>query len=53
MDWNNDGKKDLLVGTFSGGNILLFLNRGTDAEPRFSGGEKLIAGGKEFTAGFG
>jgi hypothetical protein len=32
-DWNQDGKKDILVGVFSRGNIWLYLNEGTDAEP--------------------
>ena len=34
-DWNNDGKKDLLVGTKKG-RLLLFVNTGTDAEPKFA-----------------
>jgi hypothetical protein len=53
VDWNEDGKKDLLVGTFSAGNIYLFLNEGTDAAPVFSGGTKLMAGGKPLSAGCG
>ena len=46
-DWNNDGKKDLLVGQFSGGLITLYLNEGTDAAPVFGKGELLQAGGKD------
>jgi len=53
IDWNNDGKKDLLVGTFSEGKIKLFLNQGTDADPIFAGGEFLQAGGEELHAGSG
>lgn len=36
-DWNGDGKKDLIVGSFSGtpGNVYLYLNTGTDADPAF------------------
>ena len=30
VDWNADGNKDLLIGTFFGGNILLYLNEGTN-----------------------
>ena len=35
VDWNNDGKKDLLVGN-SSGYVMLLLNTGTDASPSFS-----------------
>ncbi len=45
-DWNNDGKKDLLVGQFSGGVIRLYLNQGTDAAPVFEDSTVLNAGGK-------
>lgn len=35
-DWNGDGKKDLIVGSFAGepGNVRLYLNIGTDADPK-------------------
>jgi hypothetical protein len=48
-DWNNDGKKDLIVGQWQmdGGKIALYLNRGTDAAPVFSKPEYLKAGGAE------
>ena len=47
-DWNGDGRKDLIVGAFTGnpGNVRLYLNTGTDAEPRFTGFTCLEAGGK-------
>ncbi len=35
-DWNNDGKKDLVVGQFSKGRIRLYLNEGTDSKPVFN-----------------
>ena len=35
VDWNGDGKKDLLVGQFGGGKLRVYLNKGTDAEPKF------------------
>lgn len=35
VDWNSDGKKDLVVGSRSG-KIFLFLNIGTDGAPSFS-----------------
>ena len=46
-DWNNDGKKDLIVGQFSGGKIKLYLNHGTDSDPKFKDFTHLDAGGAE------
>jgi len=46
VDWNGDGKKDLIVGQFAGGRIRLFLNEGTDAAPKFGAFTDLEAGGK-------
>ena len=34
VDWNNDSKKDLVVGAYDG-KIHLFINEGTDTEPNF------------------
>jgi len=34
VDWNSDGKKDLVVGDFIG-QINVFVNEGTDTEPDF------------------
>ena len=45
-DWNNDGKKDLLVGQFRDGAIRLYLNQGTDTAPVFEDFAVLKAGGK-------
>ncbi|UCF13950.1 MAG: VCBS repeat-containing protein [Phycisphaerales bacterium] len=45
-DWNNDGKKDLIVGQFRDGAIRLYLNEGTDAAPAFGQSSILQAGGK-------
>lgn len=47
IDWNEDGKKDLLVGQFSGGKIRLYLNQGTDAAPALKDFSYLQAGEKE------
>ena len=44
VDWNNDGKKDLVVGEFNRGAILLYLNTGTDTEPTFQDFSLLQAG---------
>ncbi len=37
VDWDGDGKKDLIVGegSFSANTVLFFKNLGTDASPRF------------------
>ena len=41
VDWNGDGKKDLVVGN-SDGEIFVFINRGTNYEPQFDNeGDKL------------
>lgn len=45
-DWNNDGKKDLIVGQFRDGAIRLYLNQGTDTAPVFGEFSLLQAGGK-------
>lgn len=47
IDWNADGKKDLLVGQFGGGKIRLYLNQGTDRAPVFAESTYLRAGGEE------
>ncbi|MBI5096299.1 MAG: PKD domain-containing protein [Nitrospirae bacterium] len=41
VDWDNDGKKDLLIGTLEG-NVLFFKNIGGDDTPSFAGGEILV-----------
>ncbi len=46
-DWDGDGKKDLIVGQFSNGNIRLYLNHGSDAAPAFKGFSLMEAGGAE------
>jgi hypothetical protein len=51
VDWNNDGRKDLLTGENSG-NIRIFLNTGTDANPAFSGYQYLQMGGSNFDVGY-
>ncbi|HSR12230.1 MAG TPA: VCBS repeat-containing protein, partial [Thermodesulfobacteriota bacterium] len=41
VDWDADGKKDLVIGN-SDGEIFVFINQGTKQEPRFDNkGEKL------------
>lgn len=51
IDYNNDGKKDLVVGS-SDGSIRLYLNNGTDAAPEFAPSSQLAtADGVSISAG--
>jgi len=50
-DWNNDGKKDLLVGE-TYGNIHFFANTGTDPAPLFGSSDLLEAGGATIDVGY-
>ena len=44
-DWNGDGVRDLLVGQFGQGKLRIYLNRGTNTEPRYEALEWFRAGG--------
>lgn len=44
-DFDGDGIRDLLVGQFGGGKLLIFHNEGTTAAPRFGPG-RLFQDGK-------
>lgn len=46
VDWNGDGKRDLIIGQFQNGAIRLYLNQGTNAAPVFSDFTFLGVGGK-------
>ena len=50
MDWDEDGKKDLLTGE-NNGRIRIYLNVNTDADPVFSGYSYLQQGSGTFDAG--
>lgn len=52
VDWNNDGRKDLVVGQFEEGHVYLFLNQGTDLFPIFSGGSQITSNGVPITTTF-
>jgi hypothetical protein len=49
VDWNQDRKKDLIVGQFSGGKVRLYLNKGTDRKPKLGDFVYMEAGGKEIS----
>ena len=53
VDWNEDGKKDLLVGCFDYGNVFLFLNSGSNTAPVFTTGTMLQAGGSAISVAWG
>ena len=46
MDWNGDGRKDLILGQFNEGRIQLYLNHGTDAAPLLRDSGLVEAGGR-------
>ena len=46
IDWNSDGRKDLIVGAMDG-RVHLFLNEGTDAEPTFTAETFVQEGGSD------
>lgn len=46
VDWNEDGKKDLIIGSESGtGTVRLYLNQGTNANPVFTTFSYINCGG--------
>lgn len=49
-DWNNDGRKDLLVGA-ADGFVTLHLNTGTEEAPAFGAGGYLAAAGLPISVG--
>jgi hypothetical protein len=52
VDWNHDGKKDLLVGQYNNGYIWVYMNRGTDAHPVFTTAQQLLVKGQYLTTSY-
>lgn len=50
MDWNNDGKKDLLTGGYDG-KLRIYLNTNTDADPKFNGYNHVMLSGSQYDCG--
>ena len=50
MDYNNDGKQDLIAGD-TRGNVWVFLNIGTKAKPKLAEGKRVEADGKPIARG--
>jgi hypothetical protein len=53
VDWNEDGKKDLLIGCFYHGYVYLFLNSGANSDPVFTTGTPLKADGITISVPYG
>ncbi|MHC4945048.1 MAG: FG-GAP repeat domain-containing protein [Planctomycetota bacterium] len=51
MDWNNDGRKDLIAGEHNGF-VRIYLNTNTDEDPVFDGYTFLQVGGSDFDCGY-
>ena len=51
VDWNNDGKKDVLCGDYDG-NVYLLINTGTDSSPAFAAASFVQAGGGNLNVGY-
>ncbi|MDG5468965.1 FG-GAP-like repeat-containing protein [Deltaproteobacteria bacterium IMCC39524] len=49
-DWDNDGKKDLIIGQ-ADGSVKLFVNIGEEVAPAFGQGEDLSVGGEALSVG--
>jgi hypothetical protein len=50
VDWDNDGKKDMVAGDTNGA-VWLFLNTGTAEKPKLAKGRRVEADGKAITSG--
>ena len=53
VDWNGDGKKDLLGGFFYRGWIYSYINSGTNSDPIFTSEELLKVGMLTISVGYG
>jgi hypothetical protein len=49
-DWNEDGKKDMIIGSVQG-HVRIYINEGTDAAPVFNSFTNVQVGGSDFDIG--
>jgi hypothetical protein len=52
-DFDGDGVQDLLVGQFGGGQLWIYRNEGTNAEPKLAAGVEFKDGAKDGTVPHG
>jgi hypothetical protein len=53
VDWNGDGKQDLLLGQYDGGKVRFYANIGEDSAPVFGDFEYLQADGSDISLTYG
>jgi hypothetical protein len=53
VDWNGDGKRDLLLGQYDGGKVRFYENIGEDTAPVFGDFSYLQADGSDITLTYG
>ncbi len=53
VDWNGDGKQDLLLGQFDAGKIRFYANTGTNYNPTFGDFSYLQADGSDISLSCG
>jgi hypothetical protein len=53
VDWNGDGKRDLLLGQYDGGKVRFYENIGEDSAPVFGDFVYLQADGSDISLSFG
>ena len=53
VDWNGDGKQDLLLGQYDGGKVRLYENVGSNYDPVFDTFSYLQADGADISLTYG
>ncbi|MBN2466356.1 hypothetical protein JXD38_12120 [candidate division WOR-3 bacterium] len=53
VDWNGDGKQDLLLGQYLYGKIRFYANTGTNFDPTFGDFQYLQADGSDISLTYG
>ncbi|RJP80832.1 MAG: VCBS repeat-containing protein [Candidatus Zixiibacteriota bacterium] len=52
-DWNGDGLKDMLIGTYQSGALYFYPNSGTNANPVFATRSQVYADGSPIAMTYG
>lgn len=53
VDWNGDGRQDLLLGQYDGGKVRFYENVGADSAPEFGDFVYLQADGSDISLTYG